>query len=345
MKRAYFVGLLGAVVGSFLGLASCSEDTTTTPPAAADSGTKSDSSTPDGGGTDTGTPSDTKSEGGSGACPTVKQEGTIKDLRDPTSTKKALVNDGVKVTSAVVTSIKFRTQNPNDAMDPCIFSIFVADPNATFAPWSGVQIIAYGNKPVPVDGGRWTCETGTDAIPETIKPGDLVEITGTYTEFGPTAATCGKATPALPPPNPEKMPQIRACAVKKTGDGTLPAPAVIADPTKIAQGSTELFQWAGGRLKIGPVTAGSDLSFGAFLVKDSALLVGDDIYYRGAATAPIVKNGDTFDSIIGLSYLDFCSWTLQPSQCSDMTPASGSAAKCPASSSDAGTADAPADGG
>lgn len=341
MNRVHAVAALGVVVGSFLGLASCGEENSTTPPGTTikDTGTTgTDTSTP---GSDTGTPGgDSGGDSATGPCPSVLKEGTIKELRDPTSAKKVLPNDGVKIANVVVTSIKWRTQNPNDAMDPCIFSIFVADPNATFTPWSGIQVIAYGSDPIPQDGGRFTCATDADAIPNDIKVGDTIELKGTYTEFGASAASCGKATPPLPPPVPEKMPQIRACEIKKVGTAAVPAPVAV-DPVKLANGSTELLQWAGGRVKIGPIEADSDLTFGGFVVKGSALVVHNDIYYRGAATSPTVKKGDKFDEVVGLSYLDFCTWQLGPNQCSDMKPSAGSAAKCPAGT---GT-DAGADGG
>lgn len=335
MKRVHVVVVLGALVGATLGVASCGEENTTTPPGTTlkDSGTSgTDDGVTDTGGTTTETGGDTAT----GPCPSVLKEGTIAELRDPASAKKVIQNDGVKITGAIVTSIKWRTQNPNDASDPCLFSIFVADPNATFTPWSGIQIIAYGDKPIALDGGRFTCADDKDAIPNTIKVGDKIDIKGTYSEFGASSMSCAKATPPLPPPSPEKMPQIRACEITVTGTGALPAPAAV-EPAKLAQDSTELLQWAGGRVKIGPVTSDSDLSFGGFVVQGSKLVVSNDIYYRGAATAPTVKKGDTFDEIVGLSYLDFCTWSLGPTQCSDMKPAAGSGAKCPSSSgSDAG---------
>lgn len=337
MKRVYFVAGLGVLVGSFLGLASCSEENTTTPVGVKDTGAAGDSATTGDEGTtgDTATGGDTpKTETSTGGCPAVLKEGTIKELRDPASAKKVIVNDGVKIAGAVVTSIKWRTQTPNDAMDPCIFSIFIADPNATFSAWSGIQVIAYGDKPVAVDGGRFTCDTDKDKIPNDIKVGDVITVSGTYTEFGATSASCSKATPPLGPPNPEKMPQLRACDVVKTGTGTVPAAATVT-PADISQGAPNT-QWAGGRVKIGPVTADSDLTFGGFVVKGSTLVVSNDIYYRGAATSPTVKKGDTFDEIVGLSMLDFCTWSLEPNQCSDMKPSAGSAAKCPAATGDGG---------
>lgn len=349
MKRAYVVGVLGAVVASFLGLASCSEDTTTTPPAAVrDTGT-GDASLTDTGSTTDAPKTDGTSEGGSGGCPaTIKQEGSVTDIRKPDSAKKAIVGDGVKLKGAVVTSIKWRTRNPSASFKTCLYSIFVADPNATFTPYSGIQIIAYGDDPVEVDGGRFNCDDTTDAIPKDIKIGDLVDITGTYTEFGPSATQCGSSTPPSSPPIPDKAPQIRACAVTKTGTGTAPAPAVV-DPAKIADGSTELLQWAGGRVKVTNVEASANANFGNFPLVGSKAAVSDIIWYRG--TGWTVNAGAKFDEIVGIPLIDFCTWSLAPSFCSDAKAASGTDIKCPTSGGDAGTdtgtdaADDAADGG
>ena len=341
MKRAYFVAVLGSVVGTLLGVAACSEDNgTSTPAPAKDSGT--DSAKADtgvggdtgGGGTDTGGGG---GDGGGSKCPSTVKTGSIESFRDPASAGKAIVNDGVKLTGVIATSIKYRTRNPKKAGDSCQFAVFVADANATFKPFSGVQILAYGDNAVATDSGGATCPTGTDLIPDDVKPGDKLDLTGTYTEFGPTASTCGAGTPPTAPPIPDKQPQVfKVCELTRTGTGTLPEPADVTAAqieTKpadagVASGA-EAWKWVGGLVRIKDVTAASGLDFGAFKVKDSSLEVTDTIYYRGAATAPTVKAGDTFTSITGVMLLDFCTWSLAPSKCTDMVIPSTSAAKCP----------------
>jgi hypothetical protein len=160
----------------------------------------------------------------------------------------------------------------------------------------------------------------------------------------------------VPPPNPDKAPQVRACAVTKTGTGTVPEPAVV-EPAKIADGSTELLQWAGGRVKVQNVeaaAAGNRTSFGNFPLKpDSKLWVSDIIWYRG--TYWDVPVNTAFTEIVGTPLIDFCTWSLAPSFCSDAKTSTD--IKCPAApGGDAGTdaaadtaadtaADAPADGG
>jgi len=338
MKRAYVVGILGAVVGTFLGLASCSEANTTTPPTGApDTGVAGDTSVKTDSNVTTDAPkTDTKAEGGGDGCPaTIKHEGKIAEFRNSTPAK-VIPNDGVKLNGVVVTSIKWRTRNPSASFKSCLYSIFVADPNATFTPWSGMQIIAYGDDPVESDGGRFECDPKTDPIPNDIKIGDVVDVTGTYTEFGPTSAACGAASPALPPPTPAKAPQVRACRVTKIGTGTAPAPAVVTT-AQISDGSAELLQWAGGRVKVQNVEAAANASFGNFPLKpDSKLWVSDIIWYRG--TGWTVSAGAKFDEITGHPLIDFCTWSLAPSFCADAKATTGTDIKCPAPpGSDAGT--------
>jgi hypothetical protein len=348
MKRAYVVAALTAVVGAFGTMAACSSDDSTPPQSKIDSGTTgNDTSTPGDETTpgDDSTPgdetstTDTGSSGGDGSttpkCPTSPKAGKLADLLDPAKTAtKVIVNDGVKLTGVVATSIKFRTRNPKKAGDPCQYSFFVADANATFVPYSGIQVIAYASNAVANDAGGATC-IGDDLIPNDVKPGDTIDVTGTYTEFGPTASSCGAATPPVSPPVPGKMPQLfKVCELTRTGTGTAPAPAVVT-PAEISQGAGDaLLKYAGGLVQINTVTAAGAPSFGAFKITGSELMVTDNIYYRGAATAPTgIMMGTAFTSITGLSTLDFCTWSLAPSKCTDMIPASG--AVCP-SSGDAG---------
>ena len=194
------------------------------------------------------------------------------------------------------------------------------------------------------DSGSTFCPKGTDLIPEDIKPGDVVSMTGTYTEFGPTAANCGAATPPVTPPIPAVMRQLgNVCVFTKTGTGTVPAPAVVL-PTDLDSGSANVAKWEGGLVQINAAVASSstksgDTSFGNFTITGSKLAVGDKIYYRGAATAPTVNTGDTFTSIVGMSYLDFCTWAIEPRTCADMTPTTGGSKCGGTTTTDGGTTD------
>ncbi len=344
MNRGHVVSVLAMLVGSVLAVASCSDENTTTGPRpAVDSGT-TDTGTPpaDGGDDDTGTPGDsTPSDGGGdsgGRCANPK-EGTIAELTDPTSAKKAIVKDAVTVKNVVAVSRKFRTSgNPKNPGDSCLFAFFVADQNTTFQPYSGAIVYSYGKNAVAADGGGARGPDDDGLIPDDVKPGDTFDVTAVFDEFGPSATTCGGATPPVAVPNPPKMRQFfNACAIEKKGTAAVPAPADVT-PAQIANGNlAEVNKWMGGYVRIKNVKADSALNFGAFKIEGHDLLVGDDIYYRGAATAPInIAAGVEFDEITGFSYLDFCSWTLQPNACGDMKP-KGSTVVCPSTEGDAGS--------
>ena len=47
-------------------------------------------------------------------------------------------------------------------------------------------------------GTGFTCPSGTDLIPNDIKPGDAIDLTATYTEFGPTSTTTGAQIACIP---------------------------------------------------------------------------------------------------------------------------------------------------
>ena len=343
MKRTHVVLALGSLVACATLFAACGDSDTVDRPgldSGVDTGAGGDSAG------DTGTPpSDAPFESGPPKCPTAPKEAKLAELQDPSSAKKATLGDGIKITGAVATTQKFRTSGtPKAAGDSCLFGVFVADANATFQPYSGILVLSYGDKAIAGTGGGFTCPSGTDLIPNDIKPGDSVDFTATYTEFGASSASCGKATPALPPPNPEKQRQAaQLCALAKKAGGTLPAPADVT-PASIAQAGADVGKWMGGLVRIKDVEASTDIAFGLFKVKGSELLVNDTIYYRGAATAPKVKTGDKFTSIVGVSYLDFCSWTLAPSDVCGHAPipATDTPPSCAGGGGDAGT-DAKAD--
>jgi hypothetical protein len=52
------------------------------------------------------------------------------------------------------------------------------------------------------------------------------------------------------------------------------------------------------------------------------LEVHDKFYYKQEG-APEFDDGQHFDSIVGVSHLDYCTWALQPrSRCTDFDPPS-----------------------
>lgn len=355
MKRMCFVGLLTAVVASCLGLASCGEDINTVPPGQSDSGTADTFTAQDSDrNPDDVLGSDTPTDGAPPKCPDTVKSGKIAEFLDPASGKKAIVNDAIKLTGVIATSRKFRVQNVTMAGDSCLFGIFVADANATFAPYSGVLVLSYGNKAEARDGGGATCPLGTDLIPEDSKPGDVLDLTATYTEFVTTAAFCGGLTPPVAPPVPDRMPQLfKTCQLTRTStSGTVPAPAVVT-VADVQNSAPNLPKYVGGLVKVSSIEAETkvgptpDRNFGKFKVKGAQLKVGDRIWYRGSSMTVAV--GTQFESVTGLMYSDFCDWTIEPNACADMVVKSGGGPVCPAGGggggTDSGAMDGAADGG
>ncbi len=343
MKRAYVVGAVGVVLGSLFGMVSCSEETATTPPGRADSGDVTDStSNTDGGGDDSTPGSETTptdgTTGGDAAkvtCPATTKAGSIASLMGPGTT--LIKNDGVKLSGVIATSRKFRlSSSPKKLGDDCLYGVFVADANATFLPYSGTLVLSYGLNAV-ASGTGFTCPLDTDLVPKDVAPGDKLDLIASFDSFGPTAATCSGG--GDPIPNPDKMRRLyKLCEITKTGTGAVPAPAVVP-PNDLSTGA-EVAKWMGGYVKIENVEASSVLDFGAFKLKNSTLEVSNDIYYRGATTAPKVDIGDKFTSITGLSYLDFCTWVLMPNTCGDMIAEPSAGQVCPtANPMDAGPPD------
>ena len=349
MKRAFAIGILGVVVaGTVVGAIACSSDSGGGggPGGTDTGGVKLDTTPGTDGGTDTNvTPTDTAvsdspgtdtgSDGGPilpPACPTTLKDGKLAEFQDPASAKKAALNDGLHLTGVVATSGKFLVSKSKTS-GKCLYGVFVADANATFVPYSGILVVSQGNNAVAGETGTSTFCTNGDLIPTDVKPGDVLELKGTYDMFGPTSATCGGASPPVPPPTPAKGAQLsNLCAYTKTGDGTAPAPAVVP-PADLA-GVAATAQWAGGLVKVTGVKTKTGLDgFGNFTLDPSGLQVGDTIYYRGAATSPVMTAGKDLTEIVGLSYLDFCTWSLEPRSVCDIKPTpavgDGGTATCP----------------
>ena len=265
---------------------------------------------------------DTPTDGvGPPACPVPIKEGKVAEFNDPTSTMKATAGDGIHV-HTVATSGKFVVSKTWSTLK-CLYGVFVADPNATFAAYSGILVTSQSNGVVGDSGvGSVTC-SDDDLIPNDVKAGDLLDITGTYDLIGPSTAVCASMTPPLPLPTPAKAPQLtRVCKLTRTPGGTVPVPLDVST-TDLINGSTTVLRYSSGLVRVKNVTAATatapgDSSFGVFNVSPGGLPITDKVYYRGAGTAPVVKVGDKFTLIVGESYLDFCTWSLAPTSRCDM---------------------------
>ena len=256
-------------------------------------------------------------------CTGTPTTGALKSFNFPSQLSK---NTLVSATSIIATSPKFLVSF-SKTTGSCLYGFFATDGGqTTFGEYSGSLIISYGNKGT-VGGTSSTCSEG-DSIPTGTKPGDQFDISGTYAAYGPTLTSC-TGTPA---PSPTKIPEITLCSITAKGTGTLPAPAAVTE-ADLKNDSTTLPKWVNGWVKVSNVTAGGAVAdgglspdggagatdgFGAF-TSVGGLNIADKLYFT-AEGAPAIAPGQVFTSIQGISYLDFCSWSLWPTHLTDFAP-------------------------
>jgi len=311
-------------------------------------GTPAGGGGPGGGGTGGGT------GGGGGAG------GSMSDCEGPPVTVEQVANPNaagaigeglpVRLEGVVATSQKFLVSQSNSGT--CLWGVFVSAPNLSEAKeYSGVMVVSKGiPAAIPPGGNKAYCPKLSnrkpdeplpgDAIPDDVKPGDVLNVTGVVDAYIP--GTCGSK------PTDSKTPQRQVsftCKVEKTGTAAVPKAHVFtgADIAKLANQADATFhtQWAGVRVGVtdvkpapqpdpaggaNPVVVGS---FGIIKMQDSGLEVGDKIYYRGyeqngCYKGPVYTDLNmTFSSIEGIHYLNFCTWGVQPNdKCADLAPAS-----------------------
>jgi hypothetical protein len=237
----------------------------------------------------------------------------------------------------------------------CLYGFFISAPGITeTAPYSGVLVVSKGN-PAVIPPGQNKAYCGKisnrfaddqlpgDAIPDEIKPGDVVDVIGVADDFLLTA--CANEV------NGSKVGQRQlafACEVKKTGmTVTPPAPHAFTTPediAKLASSTDTAFhdQWGGVKVRVGadstPVPqadpgGGSGMvvvgDFGLITLSGSNLQVGDKLYYRGydkqtCYSGPMFSDLNIkWTAIDGFNYLNYCTWDLEPNnKCVDFNPAS-----------------------
>jgi hypothetical protein len=263
----------------------------------------------------------------------------------------------VKLTGVVAMSQKFLVSKGSTS-GSCLWGIFVSDPGLKeTAPNTGTMVLSYGTNAVIPDGGttafcpRLGIDPIGDKIPDDTKPGDVLDVSGETSYF--LLSQCAKEM------NGSTVAQYqiaKATSVTKTGTAPVPAAHLLtaAELAKLASPTDKDFhnQWGGVKVKI------ADVSFTPQMVKDpktgnmvpsvvdgygditttTGLKVGDNIYYRGYSkdknfcyngpnyTAPFP---DKFTAIEGFSYLDYCTWSLQPNdKCADLAPVSANPLDC-----------------
>lgn len=360
LQKSWFWTGAGALCALSLALGGCRE-TGSTSTSGTPGGTSSSSGDPAGstgsGGAGTGGSGSAGSGGGSpSSCPTPppKCEGelvTLEQMNNPKAPGAVKKGSPVRVEGVIATSRKFLVSQ-SKASGSCLYGVFVSAPNLTeTAPYSGMLVISYGcDAAVPPGGQQAYCPKlsshfpddpkALDAIPDDIKPGDVLNVTGKFDDYIPQ--TCGSM------PTDSKTPQNQLlvdCAVERTGTAPLPAPHELApdEIAKLADQADADFhtQWAGVKVRVANVSpapqpdpegSGNMVVVGAYgeiKLLDSNVVIGDKIYYRGYEKdkcfgGPVFSGLKmTWNKIDAIHYLNFCTWGLQTNnKCADFDPAS-----------------------
>jgi predicted extracellular nuclease len=206
--------------------------------------------TDNGGGGDADTDTDTDSD--------TDTDPTINEVRQ---------NDGVSPDSAV-TIAEVVVTSPTYVKDTGNGVVYVEEPGG--GPWSGIELYLYSEV----------------LLTTTLNRGDVVTVTGTYTEFyGVSEITV-----------------VAAADLVVTGTADVPAPAVVA-PADVIVGGAAAESYESVLVRVEDVACSNpDLGYGEFEVT-GGLPVDDWFFASGGGpsgynAAPI--EGDTFDAINGI---------------------------------------------
>lgn len=308
--------------------------------ASASTSTTGSMSTSTGSGTSSTSTGTTSSSGGTGgAAPTV----TIQDITTGVIGPKVPVS----VKGVVAMSQKFLVSKSNST-GSCLWGIYVSAPGLTeTAANTGVLVVSYGTPASIADGGtKAFCPiVGQapcgDGIPDDVAIGDVLDIAGKTDKF--LSTSCTKPTDASV--GQIQISNVLPNGAVKTGTATPPTPHLLSDAeiTQLASPSDTDFhdKWAGVKVRIANVTStpqsgadggtGITDQYGHIVLMGSGLYVGDKNYYQGLLAqtdichkGPVYANtATTFTRIDGFSYLDFCTWSLEPdNRCLDFAPPS-----------------------
>lgn len=259
------------------------------------------------GGTGTGATGGTG--GSTSECP-VGQAATVADVADATTTGIQVdIKGAIASTKKMV--VYFQKKSGDEWKGTCMWGVFVKDPNAD----RGLMVYSYGEN-APTDSANYlSCPTGTDALPD-IVPGDVLDIVGETGEYATSSSSC--ASP------PAKMRQLEACSVTKTSSGEPPAPVVVSDLDALATGS-KMYQGLLVKIEnvtIEPYDGGASGPYGVIELEGTDLQLNNKFYYTETGAAEFDPT-TTFNSVVGISHLDFCDWVLQPlDKCTSFDPSS-----------------------
>lgn len=294
--------------------------------------------------------------GGSGGgipdpCVDGSIEATVYDVTNPDSPNAIGSDIKVKLDGVIAMSHKHLISHSKNT-GSCLWGIFVSAPKTADGnqlteteAYSGVIVLSYGD---PEPNADLPCPTGTDAIANDAKPGDVLDVVGTTSKF--ILNSCGNV------PTDSNIPQtqvFQTCKAAKVGTAAVPAPHVLT-PDEITALSKQKTsdgagveathqKWGGVKLRAENVPAdpwvgqmGNPDSivgpFGKVKLAPGPLEVPDGLYYvKGSAavcdTAPTFDDQYmlpfTWDYVQGFHYLAFCTWSLaNEDKCADFGPQS-----------------------
>lgn len=285
--------------------------------------------------------------GSGGSVPAVVV--TVQQITDSNAAGHVGAKTAVEVDGVVVMSHKFLVSQ-SKTTGSCLWGIFVSAPGLTeTAPNTGLLLASYGTQAVIADGGtKAYCPVlgltpAGDAIPDTVKIGDVLNITGKTDYYLPK--TCGMNAGESSVPQ-YQISNVISAVPPSSGPTTATPPTphtlTTAEIAQLASGNDTAFHdmWGGVKVRIQNVTstpqqldAGPGVitdSYGHIVLQGSGLQIGDKLYYQGLLksmgqichSGPVYANTmTTFTQIDGFSYLDFCTWGLIPdNRCADLAP-------------------------
>lgn len=245
----------------------------------------------------------------------------------------------VTLKDVVVMSQKFLVSKSTNT-GSCLWGVYVSEQVAETGPDTGMLILSYGSKAfIPVGDTVAQCpklgqEPACDWIPDDVKPGDVLTVTGTSQIFPNPPTNCTGDDPD----NQVGMRQLAdVCHVERTGTAPVPVPHVLTpeEIEKIPSTDDAAFHSAWGAVKVRVENVGVSAdggkvvgSFGIIHL-DDGIPVGGKLFYRPYSTnachaSPVFSNPDiVFSHIDGFHYLNFCSWGLDVNdKCADFVPRS-----------------------
>jgi hypothetical protein len=212
----------------------------------------------------------------------------------------------------------------------CLWGAYAAEPDRAGA-GSGLLLVSFGAEHPEGE----ACRAGSDALPDDLAPGDVVEARGFVDSFAPSS--CPRVAPAR---------QLRidaTCPLARTGSGPPPEATAIdlglADRLARGEEAQLLEAWGGALVRLEDVTALQDqedgdavFPFGVVRLAETSLELRSRLYYfdlteggpKASQKSPHYPFPTGFPSVTGIVLLDYCSWVLAPrDRCNDAAGADG----------------------